>query len=176
METSAPGAPLGCLRHTCVRVLCSGRRRQPPHRRHRSGHGGVEPGAAGVTETGAVIYEDRENLAIALETAAILRPSGFRVVLHVPPRETSTRTTRRRQCSSGSTCRDLHGRRHERRLPHRVGPVPLLRVLRVLRGEEPPAGDPRPVRRALVHERPSSRASRSKRLSSNPLCSWPHQA
>jgi N-acetylmuramoyl-L-alanine amidase len=46
-----------------------------------AGHGGVDPGGAGVTETGKVIYEDGENLTIELETMNLLRAAGFRVVV-----------------------------------------------------------------------------------------------
>ena len=46
-----------------------------------AGHGGVDPGGPGVTETGRVIYEAGENLTIELETMNLLRARGFRVVV-----------------------------------------------------------------------------------------------
>jgi N-acetylmuramoyl-L-alanine amidase len=46
-----------------------------------AGHGGVDPGGPGVTETGRVIYEAGENLTIELETMNLLRSEGFRVVV-----------------------------------------------------------------------------------------------
>lgn len=46
-----------------------------------AGHGGIDPGGQGVTETGQVIYEAPENLIIELETMNLLRAEGFRVVV-----------------------------------------------------------------------------------------------
>lgn len=46
-----------------------------------AGHGGIDPGGRGVTETGQVIYEAGENLVIELETMNLLRADGFRVVV-----------------------------------------------------------------------------------------------
>ncbi|MDA8310900.1 MAG: N-acetylmuramoyl-L-alanine amidase [Actinomycetota bacterium] len=46
-----------------------------------AGHGGVDPGGKGVTQTGRVIYEAPENLEIELETMNLLRAHGFRVVV-----------------------------------------------------------------------------------------------
>jgi len=46
-----------------------------------AGHGGVDPGGQGVTESGKVIYEAGENLAIELETMNLLRAEGYRVVV-----------------------------------------------------------------------------------------------
>jgi N-acetylmuramoyl-L-alanine amidase len=46
-----------------------------------AGHGGIDPGGRGVTETGTVIYEADQNLAIELETMHLLRAEGFEVVV-----------------------------------------------------------------------------------------------
>jgi N-acetylmuramoyl-L-alanine amidase len=46
-----------------------------------AGHGGVDPGAVGVTESGRVIYEADQTLPVVLDTMAILRRAGFRVVV-----------------------------------------------------------------------------------------------
>lgn len=46
-----------------------------------AGHGSIDPGGQGVTETGRVIYEAPVNLAVELETMALLRSKGFRVVV-----------------------------------------------------------------------------------------------
>jgi N-acetylmuramoyl-L-alanine amidase len=46
-----------------------------------AGHGGPDPGAVGVTESGRVIYEADQTLPVVLDTMAILRRAGFRVVV-----------------------------------------------------------------------------------------------
>jgi N-acetylmuramoyl-L-alanine amidase len=46
-----------------------------------AGHGGRDPGAMGVTESGRTIYEADETLAVELDTMAILRAAGFGVVV-----------------------------------------------------------------------------------------------
>ena len=46
-----------------------------------AGHGGIDPGAAGTTESGQIIYESHETLAVELDTMTILRRQGFRVVV-----------------------------------------------------------------------------------------------
>jgi N-acetylmuramoyl-L-alanine amidase len=46
-----------------------------------AGHGGPDPGAVGITRTGQVIYEADETLPVVLDTTAILRRAGFRVVV-----------------------------------------------------------------------------------------------
>jgi N-acetylmuramoyl-L-alanine amidase len=46
-----------------------------------AGHGGLDPGAVGVTQSGHVIYEADETLPVVLDTVTILRAAGFRVVV-----------------------------------------------------------------------------------------------
>jgi N-acetylmuramoyl-L-alanine amidase len=46
-----------------------------------AGHGGLDPGAVGVTESGRVIYEADQTLPVVMDTMAILRRAGFRVVV-----------------------------------------------------------------------------------------------
>ncbi|HWE13155.1 MAG TPA: N-acetylmuramoyl-L-alanine amidase [Solirubrobacteraceae bacterium] len=46
-----------------------------------AGHGGRDPGAVGSTESGRTIYEAAETLAVELDTMALLRTAGFRVVV-----------------------------------------------------------------------------------------------
>ena len=46
-----------------------------------AGHGGLDPGAVGSTRSGHTIYEARETLPVELDTMAILRRDGFRVVV-----------------------------------------------------------------------------------------------
>jgi len=46
-----------------------------------AGHGGVDPGALGVTDNGSTIQEADETLPVELDAMAILRAEGFRVVV-----------------------------------------------------------------------------------------------
>lgn len=46
-----------------------------------AGHGGIDPGAQGVTETGQTIYEANETLPVTLDATARLRAEGYRVVV-----------------------------------------------------------------------------------------------
>jgi N-acetylmuramoyl-L-alanine amidase len=46
-----------------------------------AGHGGIDPGATGTTESGATIHEADLTLPVVLETVPRLRAYGFRVVV-----------------------------------------------------------------------------------------------
>ena len=46
-----------------------------------AGHGGVDPGAVGSTESGQSIDEASVNLAIELDTMTMLRAQGYRVIV-----------------------------------------------------------------------------------------------
>ncbi len=46
-----------------------------------AGHGGIDPGGVGETESGQTIYEADETLPVELDAAAQLRAAGFRVVV-----------------------------------------------------------------------------------------------
>ncbi len=46
-----------------------------------AGHGGVDPGAIGTTTSGKTVYEADLTLPVVLDTMAILRAEGFRVVV-----------------------------------------------------------------------------------------------
>lgn len=46
-----------------------------------AGHGGIDPGGVGTTESGQTIYEADETLPVELDTMAILRREGFEVVV-----------------------------------------------------------------------------------------------
>lgn len=46
-----------------------------------AGHGGIDPGAVGQTESGRTIYEADETLLMELDTTALLRARGFTVVV-----------------------------------------------------------------------------------------------
>jgi N-acetylmuramoyl-L-alanine amidase len=60
----------------------------PPTSGHRgltvfldAGHGGIDPGGVGITQSGATIYEADETLPVELDVMALLRAKGFRVVV-----------------------------------------------------------------------------------------------
>jgi N-acetylmuramoyl-L-alanine amidase len=46
-----------------------------------AGHGGLDPGGIGETESGQTIYEADQTLPVELDTMALLRADGFRVVV-----------------------------------------------------------------------------------------------
>jgi N-acetylmuramoyl-L-alanine amidase len=46
-----------------------------------AGHGGPDPGSVGTTQSGQTIYEADETLPVELDTMAILRRDGFRVIV-----------------------------------------------------------------------------------------------
>ena len=46
-----------------------------------AGHGGIDPGAQGLTESGQTIYEADQTLPVELDAMALLRASGYRVVV-----------------------------------------------------------------------------------------------
>jgi len=58
-----------------------------------AGHGGLDPGAVGTTQTGAPVNESAVNLAVELDTMAILRAEGYRVVVSRTENSTVTKLT-----------------------------------------------------------------------------------
>jgi len=58
-----------------------------------AGHGGLDPGAVGTTQAGATVEESTVNLAIELDTTAILRAQGYRVVVSRTANSSVTRLT-----------------------------------------------------------------------------------
>jgi N-acetylmuramoyl-L-alanine amidase len=58
-----------------------------------AGHGGIDPGGVGSTEAGTTVKESTVNLAIELDTMAILRAQGYRVVVSRTQNTTVTRLT-----------------------------------------------------------------------------------
>ncbi len=56
-----------------------------------AGHGGIDPGGQGITQTGRTIYESPSNLAVELKTMRLLTAKGFRVVVS---RTTATEVAR----------------------------------------------------------------------------------
>jgi N-acetylmuramoyl-L-alanine amidase len=58
-----------------------------------AGHGGIDPGAVGSTESGATIEESTINLPIELDTMALLRAQGYRVVVSRTQNTTVTKLT-----------------------------------------------------------------------------------
>ncbi len=58
-----------------------------------AGHGGLDPGAVGRTRTGTHVNEAAVNLAVELDTMAILRAQGYRVVVSRTQNTTVTKLT-----------------------------------------------------------------------------------
>jgi N-acetylmuramoyl-L-alanine amidase len=58
-----------------------------------AGHGGLDPGAVGTTQSGAPVDEADVNLTVELDTTAILRAEGYRVVVSRTQDTTVTRLT-----------------------------------------------------------------------------------
>jgi N-acetylmuramoyl-L-alanine amidase len=58
-----------------------------------AGHGGIDPGAVGITQSGQTVDEASVNLAIELDTMAILRAQGYRVVVSRTQNTTVTKLT-----------------------------------------------------------------------------------
>jgi N-acetylmuramoyl-L-alanine amidase len=58
-----------------------------------AGHGGIDPGAVGTTQSGAPVNEAAVNLAVELDTMAILRAEGYRVVVSRTEDTTVTKLT-----------------------------------------------------------------------------------
>jgi N-acetylmuramoyl-L-alanine amidase len=56
-----------------------------------AGHGGIDPGSVGSTESGVTIDEASVNLAVELDVTAILRAQGYRVVVSRTQNSTVTR-------------------------------------------------------------------------------------
>lgn len=65
-----------------------------------AGHGGIDPGAQGLTETGQTIYEADETLPVELDAMALLRSQGYRVVVS-RTRQTTVLRLRPRDVSNG---------------------------------------------------------------------------
>jgi N-acetylmuramoyl-L-alanine amidase len=58
-----------------------------------AGHGGLDPGGVGSTQSGATIEESVINLSVELDTMALLRAEGYRVVVSRTENTTVTRLT-----------------------------------------------------------------------------------
>ncbi len=46
-----------------------------------AGHGGIDPGGVGSTDSGETVYEARETLAVEFDAMTLLRANGYRVVV-----------------------------------------------------------------------------------------------
>jgi N-acetylmuramoyl-L-alanine amidase len=58
-----------------------------------AGHGGVDPGAVGTSQSGAVVEESAVNLAVELDVLRLLRARGFTVVVSRTQNSSVTRLT-----------------------------------------------------------------------------------
>jgi N-acetylmuramoyl-L-alanine amidase len=59
-----------------------------------AGHGGIDPGAVGATQNGTPVSESTVNLPIELDTMALLRAEGYRVVVSRTANTSVTKLTR----------------------------------------------------------------------------------
>jgi N-acetylmuramoyl-L-alanine amidase len=59
-----------------------------------AGHGGIDPGGVGTTETGKSVEEAHETLPVELDAMALLRAKGFRVVVSRTRQSTVVRLSR----------------------------------------------------------------------------------
>jgi N-acetylmuramoyl-L-alanine amidase len=58
-----------------------------------AGHGGIDPGGVGTTQSGANVEESQVNLSIEMDVLALLRPQGYRVVVSRTQQSTVLRLT-----------------------------------------------------------------------------------
>lgn len=73
-----------------------------------AGHGGMDPGAVGSTQSGQVIREADETLPVVLDTMTILRHAGFRVVVSRTGRTSVLRLGRGDVSGGALTAKGVH--------------------------------------------------------------------
>jgi N-acetylmuramoyl-L-alanine amidase len=73
-----------------------------------AGHGGPDPGSVGTTRSGTTIYEARETLPVELDTTALLRRDGFRVVVSRTQNTSVVRLTAGDVANNALTVQGIH--------------------------------------------------------------------
>ena len=73
-----------------------------------AGHGGIDPGAVGSTESGATVYEADVTLAIELDAMRLLRAAGFSVVVSRTGEESVVRLTPADATGGALTAQGVH--------------------------------------------------------------------
>lgn len=73
-----------------------------------AGHGGLDPGSVGTTESGTTIHEADETLPVELDTMAILRREGFRVVVSRTGNTSVVRLARGDVANNALTIQGVH--------------------------------------------------------------------
>jgi len=73
-----------------------------------AGHGGLDPGSVGTTQSGSTIYEANETLPVELDTMAILRREGFRVVVSRTRNNSVVRPTPGDVANNALTVQGIH--------------------------------------------------------------------
>ncbi len=73
-----------------------------------AGHGGIDPGATGTTQSGQTIYEADETLPVELDAVAQLRAAGFRVIASRTRAGSVVRLTRGDVSAGLLTLRGVH--------------------------------------------------------------------
>ena len=66
-----------------------------------AGHGGIDPGGVGTTQSGRAVHESDVNLAVELDAMALLRAQGYRVVVSRTLDSTVVRLTPADMSSAG---------------------------------------------------------------------------
>ncbi|HTX08835.1 MAG TPA: N-acetylmuramoyl-L-alanine amidase [Solirubrobacteraceae bacterium] len=73
-----------------------------------AGHGGIDPGAVGSTESGQAVYEADVTLPIELDAMRLLTDQGFRVVVSRTRAESVVRLTNADVSGTGLTAAGVH--------------------------------------------------------------------
>jgi N-acetylmuramoyl-L-alanine amidase len=73
-----------------------------------AGHGGIDPGAVGVTQSGRSVHEALLTLPVELDTARLLRARGFRVVVSRTRNSSVVRLTRADVSAGALTLQGAH--------------------------------------------------------------------
>ena len=139
-----------------------------------AGHGGIDPGGVGTTQSGKTIYEADETLPVELDAMALLRAKGFRVVVSRTKDTTVVRLSTadesggaltlqgshddvvaRDECANDADARALVGIYFDAGASaQNAGSLTAYDAARTFASREPHTGDPGPDRRAGRHERP----------------------
>ena len=137
-----------------------------------AGHGGIDPGGVGETQSGQTVYEADETLPVELDTMKLLRAKGFTVVVSRTKAETVIRPLPGDVSGGLLTVQGVHDDVAARDIsankaranvlvgiyfdaggsPYNAGAVTGYDTDRAVHHAEPPLGDADPERRPRRHE------------------------